>query len=149
MHPTSANETGAVFSPGGKWVAYQSDEADGKYEVFASPFPGPGRTLRVSLAGGTEPMWARAADRLRLYYRQGDQMMVVDSKSEDTFDPDVAKPLFEKPDVLSQIVIGRIGASYDVDEEGRLLMIERDPRETTTQVNVIVNWAAGIPNNGK
>ena len=35
-----------------------------------------------------------------------------------------------------------IRASYDVDEEGRLLMIERDPRETTTEV-IVITHAAG------
>src|SRR5439155_14924058 len=35
------NEQEPMFSPDGRWVAYQSDES-GRSEVFVRPFPGPG-----------------------------------------------------------------------------------------------------------
>ena len=41
-----------MFSPDGKWVAYQSNES-GHNEIYVTPFPGPGGTRPVFTAGGT------------------------------------------------------------------------------------------------
>ena len=40
---TSHNEREPVFSPDARWIAYQSDEATGRFEIYAQPFPGAGR----------------------------------------------------------------------------------------------------------
>jgi serine/threonine-protein kinase len=47
----------AKLSPDGRWMVYQSDET-GNYEVYVSPFPGPGRKVPVSSGGGWFPIWA-------------------------------------------------------------------------------------------
>jgi serine/threonine-protein kinase len=54
---TPANESGPIFSPDGRWVAYLSDET-GRNEIYVRPFPGPGGKMQISTEGGTEPMWA-------------------------------------------------------------------------------------------
>jgi hypothetical protein len=43
MSPVSTpfDEQQGVFSPDGKWVAYQSNES-GLFEIYVRPFPGPG-----------------------------------------------------------------------------------------------------------
>src|ERR1019366_6551897 len=51
---TPFNETQGVFSPDGKWVAYQSNES-GRSEVYVRPFPGPGGQWQVSTGGGGAP----------------------------------------------------------------------------------------------
>ena len=53
--PTSAVLHGRA-SPDGRWIAYISDETQ-RFEVYASPFPGPGPKLQISLAGGFQPRW--------------------------------------------------------------------------------------------
>ena len=45
-----------MFSPDGKWVAYESDES-GRGEIYVVPFPGPGGKWQISTAGGIQPFW--------------------------------------------------------------------------------------------
>jgi tRNA A-37 threonylcarbamoyl transferase component Bud32 len=72
--PAAFNESEAALSPDGRWLAYQSEEAD-RMEVYVRPYPGPGARVSVSLRGGTEPAWSR--DSRELYYRAGDSLMAA------------------------------------------------------------------------
>jgi Tol biopolymer transport system component len=85
-----ANETNAVLSPNGKWLAYQSDES-GRYEVYVTAFPAPEGKYQVSNGGGASPSWS--ADGKRLYYTIGDKLMVVPIQNVETFQ-------FGAPDTL-------------------------------------------------
>ena len=78
-----ANETGAVLSPNGKWLAYSSDES-GRVEVYVTAFPGPGGKWQVSNGGGGSPSWS--ADGKQLYYTIGDKLMVVAIQNVETFE---------------------------------------------------------------
>ncbi|MBW8041557.1 MAG: serine/threonine-protein kinase [Planctomycetes bacterium] len=128
-------ETGAVFSPDGHWIAYQSNES-GRYEIYIEPFP-PQKSSRITVStdGGTEPLWARDKERLRLFYRNGERMMAVDFLAE-------PKPHTEDPKILfeGQYYAGSIRAYYDVTTDGRFLMIQLAEGESPGQLNVIVNW---------
>jgi len=77
-----ANESGAILSPNGKWLAYQSDES-GRYEVYVTAFPGPGGKWQVSNGGGSHPSWS--ADGKQLYYTSADKLMLVAIQNVDTF----------------------------------------------------------------
>jgi len=77
-----ANETGAVLSPNGKWLAYMSDES-GRYEVYVTAFPGPGGKWQVSNGGGSSPSWS--ADGKQIYYTIGNKLMVVAIQNVETF----------------------------------------------------------------
>jgi Tol biopolymer transport system component len=77
-----ANDTSAVLSPNGKWLAYMSDES-GKYEVYVTAFPGPGGKWQISSGGGNVPSWS--ADGKQLYYTIGDKLMRVTIENQDTF----------------------------------------------------------------
>ena len=48
---------GARFSPDGRWVAYHSDESE-EFEIYVTPFPGPGRRWQVSTSSGAYPEWS-------------------------------------------------------------------------------------------
>jgi Tol biopolymer transport system component len=130
-----ASEKEAVFSPDGRWLAYASDES-GSYEVYAQPFPGPGRRLQVSTRGGTEPAWSRRGHEL--FYRNGRQMIAVpvSPASDAPFGPSAA--LFEGwyHDNIAPC------RSYDVAPDGRFLMISEPvgddlPRE----LQVVLGWS--------
>ena len=54
------------FSPDGRWMAYVSNES-GAAEVYVQPYPGPGEKIRISTAGGLEPIWT--ANGRELLYR--------------------------------------------------------------------------------
>jgi Tol biopolymer transport system component len=78
-----ANESNAVLSPNGKWLAYTSDES-GRTEVYVTAFPGPGGKWQVSNGGGNVPSWS--ADGKQLYYSNGDKLMLVAIQNVDTFE---------------------------------------------------------------
>jgi dipeptidyl aminopeptidase/acylaminoacyl peptidase len=59
-------ETQGVFSPNGRWVAYQSNES-GRFEIYVRPFTDPaGGQSKVSTDGGSFALWS--PDGSELYY---------------------------------------------------------------------------------
>jgi eukaryotic-like serine/threonine-protein kinase len=71
-------ERAPVFSPHGRWLAYQSNES-GRDEIYVRPFsngggPGPGK-WPISTGGGTSPTWSRI--RNELFYATPDQRIMV------------------------------------------------------------------------
>ncbi len=69
-----------MFSPDGRWLAYQSNES-GRNEVYVRPFPGPGGKWQISTNGGMYPAWSRK--RAELFYQGfGPQIMVASYRAE-------------------------------------------------------------------
>jgi serine/threonine-protein kinase len=68
------SESGPMFSPDGRWLAYQSDES-GRFEVYVQPFPGPGSKWQISTDGGGTPTWSRI--RHELFYATRDYRIMV------------------------------------------------------------------------
>jgi len=134
---TPANESGGMFSPDGRWLAYQSDES-GRWEVYVRPYPGPGGKVQISTEGGTEPMWAR--NGRELFYRNGDKMMASAVQIKPTFAAAKPKLLFVRHyEATPQSFL----ANYDVSPDGqRFLMIKASEQESAaTQINVVLNWS--------
>src|SRR5207249_2717436 len=73
---TPATETNPMFSPDGRWIAYQSNES-GRSEIYVRPFPGPGGKWQVSTQGGANPIWSRA--RRELLFATPDAQVLVAS----------------------------------------------------------------------
>jgi serine/threonine-protein kinase len=71
---TAALEREPMFSPDGKWVAYQANDT-GRFEIYVRPFPGPGGTWLISTAGGITPTWSRT--RRELLYRSPENQLMV------------------------------------------------------------------------
>ena len=100
------------------------------------PYVGPGAPVRVSPAGGTEPVWAR--DGAALYYVQGRRTLMrvaVDASERFEFTAavrllDADFPVFEQP------------PSYDVAPDGRFVTARND---SNPPVSVILNWPALLP----
>jgi serine/threonine-protein kinase len=57
------DEREPMFSPDGRWIAYQSN-ASGRNEVYVRPYPGPGGQWQISTGGGVSPIWSRTANEL-------------------------------------------------------------------------------------
>jgi Tol biopolymer transport system component len=72
-------EAAAMFSPDGRWLAYQESDKLGRFRVYVRPFPPPpsgeGRQWLISNDGGTEPVWSRTGHEL--LYRSGNEIMAV------------------------------------------------------------------------
>jgi serine/threonine-protein kinase len=121
-----------VFSPNGKWLAYESNDS-GSDEVYILPFPGPGRRWQVSAGGGTIPRWN--ANGEELFYRNGDKMMVVPVETEGDLRLGNSRLLFEKPAVYA--------GEYDVMPDGQSFVMIDDSEAALppTQLILVQNWA--------
>ena len=143
---TGASEFHPSLSPNGRWMAYVSNSS-GSWQVYVTPYPGPGARFQVSTDGGAEPMWS--PDGQTLYYRSpGDRQLsrqmyavsVEGGASGEPVDLDLGLPelLFDGP----FFQCSEFGRSYDMSPDGdRFLMVkDQRPELTATQINVVVNW---------
>jgi len=126
-----------AFSPDGKWVAYDSEET-GRGEIYVCPFPGPGRITPISSEGGYEPTWSR--DGKELFYRWGAMMAVtvevVTTETGPELRAGTPQELF-KGQFFYSGVESVAGFSYDVDADGRFIMIQEDEE---SEIVVVLNW---------
>ena len=134
---TEFDETGAMFSPDGRWLAYMSNET-GRDEIYLQPFSvtGPRGTKQISVDGGTEPVWA--PDGEELFYRNGDEMVVVAIVTEPELSVGTPHLLFEKSFLPGPMWARR---NYDISPDGqRFLMIQREQDLVPTEIIVVLNW---------
>jgi DNA-binding winged helix-turn-helix (wHTH) protein/Tol biopolymer transport system component len=89
------DEIHAVFSPDGRFVAYQSNDG-GRWEISLHRRED-GRRIAVSTAGGTHPFWS--ADGRRLFFRSGDRLMRAAVPS-DGAQPGTAEVVATIPDAV-------------------------------------------------
>jgi serine/threonine protein kinase len=148
---TEFQEARAVFSPDGRWIAYQSNES-GRDEIYIRPFLDPdvkpiptGRDIRsgrwqVSTNGGTHARWRRDGKEL-FYLGSDDKIMAVEIKlGSTTVYVGAVRPLF-------QISPFR-GASrdlYDATADGqRFLVATPGGEEIPSPITLVVNWQAEV-----
>jgi Tol biopolymer transport system component len=130
------NEEYPEFSPDAHWIAYTSDESN-RRDVYVRPFPGPGMKYLVSSDGGSAPLWARNGKQL--FYRQGNQMWVVDVRTDGGFAASKPRLLFEKPGYGTTFPL----RTYDLSLDGqRFLMVKVEQRKPTpvTEMILVQNW---------
>ena len=135
---TQFGELNAVFSPAGRFLAYQSNES-GRPEIYIQAFPGPGGKWQVSTAGGREPKWR--ADGKELYYRALDQkMMAVDIQTGSDITAGTPHALFQ-----GHFVTGVDRDRFLPTADGkRFLTVAPLGREAMTPTTVVLNWWAEL-----
>jgi serine/threonine protein kinase len=133
------NEQQGVFSPDGKWVAYQSDES-GSPEVYVRPFPGPGGEAQVSAGGGHSPRWR--SDGRELYYISPDlKLMAAKVRVQGAaFTAATPASLFQ-----THINQATNRPQYDVARDGRFLILTDLPDTSTEPIHLLVNWKLRSP----
>jgi Tol biopolymer transport system component/tRNA A-37 threonylcarbamoyl transferase component Bud32 len=109
-------ETGARFSPDGKWVAYTA-EAAGVREVYVAPFPGPGGTVQVSRGGAGLPVWS--ADGRTLYYPQSNRMTATTLSFSPHAEVTRSRTLFEGDYSLDDA----LHTPFDVSVDGTFVLV--------------------------
>jgi hypothetical protein len=122
-------------------VAYASNES-GKWEIFVAPFPGPGGSVKVSAAGGSEPRWRR--DGRELFYLAPDgKLMAVEVTPGSIFEAGAATPLFQ---TRRRVAVSSTDTfSYDVSADGQRFLVSNDVGEVTSSpLTVVLNWTAGL-----
>jgi Tol biopolymer transport system component len=136
FHKGAGLESEAVFSPDGGRIAYMSNETS-RNEIFVRPYPGPGSAVRISVAGGEEPVWARNGE---LFFRHGDEMMVADLTA--------GPHSIRAPARLFAGNYARAGVlpAYDVARDGkRLVMVKAPPgARDSSRFAVVLNWQATL-----
>ncbi len=129
------NELQAAVSPGGRWMAYTSDQS-GRYEIYVQDFPaGTQRTL-VSTAGGMQPRWR--GDGRELYYIQPDgSLMQVAVKAGERFDGTAPTALFKTaiPPLLNPYRMDYVPAA-----DGQRFLMKVPVKETPPAITVVLNW---------
>ena len=129
-------EQNPELSPDGRWIAYSSDES-GREEIYVRSFPNPSGKWKISLAGGTEPLWAR--DGKQLFYRWQDQAWALDVRMDRGFTPDKPRLLFDQPGYRMSNPL----RCWDISLDGqRFLMVKLDERkpQPVTEMILVQNW---------
>ena len=126
------HQSGARFSPDGKWIAYASDES-GVLEVYVRAFPGPGGRWKVSAAGGVEPRWRN--DGKELFYASLDhRIMAVPVAVDSTFHAG-------KPAELFPIHPSPFGNVFDVSADGQRFLVNSVPEDAgSPPLTMLLNW---------
>jgi eukaryotic-like serine/threonine-protein kinase len=128
---TPFNETAARFSPDGRWLAYQSDQAEPP-EVYLQPMPSTGRRWQVSVGGGTRPIWLPGGRELA--YLKGRDVMTATL----TLGPTVAIGVPVKLFTLTPD-----DTLLDVTRAGRFLVVRQD-HAVPQSPDIVVNWFAEV-----
>ena len=128
---TRSRERRPVFSADGHFVAYESDES-GQIEVYVRAFPDSDMKWKVSTGGGRFPVFS--ADGRELFYRNGDQVLVVDVATAGALTLGTPKVLYEKRSVSGELNLMPDGQSFVMIDDSAT---ERGP----TQLNLVLNWS--------
>jgi serine/threonine-protein kinase len=135
---TPAMEHMAVFSPDGKWVSYVSNES-GRDEVYVRPYPKTeGIARRISLDGGTAPVWSRKGNEL--YYRnQTGALVAVPVTTSSGLSTARPQALFQ---FTGRFRISGNAAAYDVTPDGRFVAVTEPapPPTSGREIVVVQNW---------
>ena len=136
--------TNSVFSPDGKWLAYQSYESQ-RSEIFVQPFPPTGAKYQVSTEGGTTPLWSPARSQLYYWATLSQHLVAVDVQTEPTFS--VGKKVVLAIDAIP--VAAPFGeTNYDLTPDGKQFVVvtravspsgdaDRSPAQ---QMEFVLNW---------
>ena len=134
---TDFNEYSAAVSLDQRWLAYVSDET-GRKEVYLQKYAGSGNKLRISLNGGTEPVWSK--DGTELFFRNGPDFYSVGVSTNETNPIGQPDKLFSGPYVPSFTH----RPNYDVSEDGRFVLVDGDWGLTKGRLDIFLGFSEVI-----
>jgi serine/threonine-protein kinase len=136
--PFEARRRRPMFSPDGRWIAYESNES-GVNEVYVQAFPDRHGKQQISIGGGTYPAWSRNGHELFFYYGAQNRLMVASYQERgDSF-------VADRPSAWSEKGPAHFGTtrSYDPAPDGRqivALMPADTPQEPRARVIFLLNF---------
>jgi Tol biopolymer transport system component len=139
-----SNMGDAHVSPGGRFIAYASDES-GISEVYVREFSpnsagaGEGGKWQISTGGGTEVRWR--GDGKELYYLTPDgKVMAVEITANPTFQAGPPKELFQGPPLRFTFGVS-MPSQWGVTADGkRFIFPIRTAQTAPAAVSVMLNW---------
>jgi serine/threonine protein kinase len=148
---TPFRERYAVFSPDGKWIAYESNES-GQDEVYVMAFAGapasparagtkvPSGKWQVSNQGGNRPKWRGDGKELFYVSLGGTYIMAVGIRSSATgVESDTPRRLFSVPQLPPS---GPVPSPYDVTADGQrfLMLLPPGGAQGAAPLTIVTNW---------
>jgi hypothetical protein len=147
MVATDAAEGFGQLSPGGKWLAYRSDEG-GKYEVYIQRFPDGGRRWPVSaadpehIANAFEPRWSSNGNQL--YFLTAAALGSVTLRAVTVEEDGRGELRIRSPERLFDFraplnLVANDRRSYSLHPNGKFL-VNALVESGAPAINVITNW---------
>jgi len=136
---TPVNEFDGRISPDGHWVAYATDES-GRNEVFVQSFPEPGNKKRISVSGGSGPMWRK--DGREMYFVTEDHALMAVSVTAGPAAMEFSTPirLFTEKDLSGGLVSGG-RMTYAPSPDGqRFLVLVPIQTDRPEGLHLLYNW---------
>jgi hypothetical protein len=133
---TPSEELNGQFSPNGRWVAYETNEAN-RFEIFVQAFPAPRGKFQVSLGGGVQPRWSADVKELYFYAPDGKLMAAPIAIEGDVFSAGTPVALFSATLAPGA---GSNKQEYVVTRDGRFLINEPVETAATPPITLILNW---------
>jgi serine/threonine-protein kinase len=133
LQAPSLDGISATFSPNGRWVVYQSTES-GRPEIYVRPTSGQDRKWRVSVDGGTHPVWSPLGDEI--FFLSGARFLSATCSEKG--DEIVTGP----PTVL--FANHRV-ASFAAARDGKRFLVAEDPDSNAQPwLDAVVGWSAEV-----
>ena len=123
---TEFMERDGMFSPDGKWIAYESNES-GTLEVYVRGYPDSSGRWQISSGGGVRPRWPANGKEL-FYGTEPEKVMTV------TYSAAPSGFVVSKPRLWSAGINFR-GMGYDVTADAKRLVV-RDRPETDLMIKL-------------
>jgi serine/threonine-protein kinase len=137
----SQTSINAVFSPNGRWVAYEVDDGGGS-KVYVEPFPPTGERYSVTNEPGWSPMWSAGGKEL-LYSSGPDNFRTVTFSTEPTVAFGTA-PLVPKGRIFEPPGSGMDRRIYDLSPDGKRIlgqiMAPTIEQALAPTIEVVLNW---------
>ena len=130
------------FSPDGRWLAYGSNELNGRtFQVFVQPYPPTGAKYQVNPQTGSAPIWSR--DGKRLFLGSASRAFAADVQT---------VPAFRAGQLVEFDMAGMYASqaalrNFDLMPDGKRFLVSLPPgskddpaRRAAPQINLVLNW---------
>ena len=126
----------AVFSPNGRWLAYESLES-GRSEIYVQAYGGGQGKWQVSPNVGQAPRWS--SDGKELFYFDGNQSLVAVSVQEAGGVLQFGAPHI----IINQWTVLTL-PFFSVSPDGKRFLMERVSQQVNQPITLITNFTAGL-----